>query len=351
MNRRNFLRTSSVAAAAVATGPMLFGTQDKAGTKTARIGSGEFVYECNHAWGTLPEGYAWQTTHNVAVDAGGLVYITHQGIGKLMDTVLVFDSTGKFVRSFGKEFHGGGHGIDIRKEGSEEFLYLTNTWKNPKVMKTTLKGEVVWSMNRPKIKEYEDPKANYSPTNIAFTPDGGFWIGDGYGSHYLMKYATGDAGEPTSVIGGKGMVDGKFQTPHGNWTDLRDPKHPKLIVCDRANGRLQSFTLDGKHLSTTEKGTVLFPAHIDIQGKLMLVADLHARLTILDEAGKVLAQIGDDPEWRKTVLDGMKVRRDAKLWQAGKFVHPHDACFDAKGNIFVAEWVEGGRISYLTKVS
>ena len=45
-----------------------------------------------------------------------------------MDTVLVFDPKGKFVRSFGKEWHGGGHGIDIRKEGSEEFIYLSNTW-------------------------------------------------------------------------------------------------------------------------------------------------------------------------------------------------------------------------------
>ena len=45
-----------------------------------------------------------------------------------MDTVLVFDPKGKFVRSFGKEWHGGGHGIEIRKEGSEEFIYLSNTW-------------------------------------------------------------------------------------------------------------------------------------------------------------------------------------------------------------------------------
>lgn len=351
VNRRDFLRTGTVAAAAAATGPMLLGTEDKAGTKTPRVGSGDYVYECNHAWGTLPDGYSWQTTHNVAVDEAGLVYVTHQGIGKLMDTVLVFDGTGKFVRSFGKAWHGGGHGIDIRKEGSEEFLYLTNTWKNPKVVKATLKGETVWSLNRPKIKEYDDPKAAYNPTNIAFTPDGGFWIGDGYGSHYLLKYASGQPGEPTMVIGGKGAAEGQFATPHGNWTDLRTPNHPKLVVCDRANGRLQTFTPEGKHLNTSSKGTVLFPAHIDIQGKLMLVADLHARLTLLDTDGKVLAHLGDDAEWRKTVLDGFKVRKDAKLWQPGKFVHPHDACFDAKGNIFVAEWVEPGRVSYLTKVS
>jgi len=328
---------------------MLLGTQDKTGTKTPRVGSGEHTYECNHAWAKLPEGIEWQTTHNVAVDAAGLVYVTQQGIGRKMDTVLVFDDTGKFVRSFGRDWHGGGHGIDIRKEGSEEFLYLTNTWTTPKVMKTTLKGEVVWLKHRPNIKEYENPAAPYSPTNIAFLPDGGFWIGDGYGSHFLMRYGP-NAAEPIEVIGGKGTADGKFTTPHGNWTDLRDPNRPKLVVCDRANGRLQTFTADGKHLSTTAKGAVLFPAHIDIRGKLMLVADLHARVSIFDENDKLVVHLGDDPEWRKIVLDGFKVRKDAKLWEAGKFVHPHDACFDAKGNIFVAEWVDGGRVTHLTKV-
>jgi len=28
---------------------------------------------------------------------------------------------------------------------------------------------------------------------------------------------------------------------------------------------------------------------------------------------------------------------------AGKFVHPHDACFDKDGNIYVVEWVSTGR--------
>ena len=38
---------------------------------------------------------------------------------------MVFDPEGKFVRSFGKEYHGGGHGIDIREENGQEFLYLS----------------------------------------------------------------------------------------------------------------------------------------------------------------------------------------------------------------------------------
>ena len=37
--------------------------------------------------------------------------------------------------------------------------------------------------------------------------------------------------------------------------------------------------------------------------------------------------------------------------EPGKFIHPHDACFDAQGNIFVVEWVEVGRVTKLRKVS
>ena len=128
MNRRHFLKTSAVAAAATASsGPHLLGVNRRTDDTHPIVGGGAFQYECHHNWGKLPASIAWQTTHGTAVDSQGLVYITHQGVGKnVMDTVVVFDDKGKYVRSFGKEWHGGGHGIDIRKEGGEEFIYLSH---------------------------------------------------------------------------------------------------------------------------------------------------------------------------------------------------------------------------------
>jgi DNA-binding beta-propeller fold protein YncE len=356
MNRRQFLKSSAAATAAtVSAGPMILGAQDKAGSKLPRVGAGEHTYECHHNWGKLPNGLEWQTTHNVAVDSQGLVYITHQGIGKKeIDTTFVFDPSGQFVRSFGKEWWGGGHGIDIRKDDSEEFLYLTNTWKSPKVVKATLKGEVVWKKERPEAKEYENPKATYNPTNVAFCPDGSFFVGDGYGSNYMLKYDKD--GKLLKVFGGAGSEPGKFRTPHGNWVDTRDPAKPVLVVCDRANARLQTFTLDGDYISMTEKGTVLFPAHIDIRGDVMLVPDLHARISLFGKDNKPIVHLGDDDAWRERVVGSLgkkgmpAVRAQPKEWAPGKFVHPHDACFDKDGNIFVAEWVSTGRITLLKKV-
>jgi hypothetical protein len=348
MNRREFLSTTvATVAATAATGPMILGAEDKAGAKAKRMGSGAHVFEVTHGWGTLPKDMDWQTTHNIAVDSAGHVYITHQGIGKVMDTVLVFDDKGKFVHSFGKEWHGGGHGVDVRKEGSEEFLYVTNTWKSPKVVKTTLKSEIVWKLERPETPAYADPKVTYNPTNVAFAPDGSFFVGDGYGQgSQILKY--GMDGKLLKSFGKSGTGEGQFRTPHGNWVDNRDPKKPTLVVCDRANARLQTFTLDGEFLSMTKKGDILFPANADTQGKLMLISDLHARLTIIDEKGE-FTHLGYEPEWTARVLKE-NLRSKPKEWVDGKFIHPHDACFDASGNILVAEWVDGGRVAMLKKV-
>ena len=358
MNRRNFLRTS---AAAAASGPILLGMTARADEAHPVIGSGEHRYQCDHAWGELPPDYAWQTTHNVALDSQGMVYITHQGIGTKMDTVLVFDAKGKFVRSFGKEWHGGGHGIEIRKEGSDEFIYLCNTWTpKMKLVKTDLKGKVVWEKGRPECKEYEprpdakDPNKtitpNYNPTNISWLPDGGFTVGDGYGSSYMLNFDK-DA-KLVKVYGGGGNALGKLSTPHGNWLDARNKDKPVIVVCDRANARLQWFDLEGNAIAASKsKELVLFPAHAKTRGDIVLVPDLHARVSILDKENKAIVNLGDDEEWRKKVLDGFKIRSQPKEWVAGKFVHPHDACFDKDGNIFVVEWVSTGRVTFLKKVA
>jgi len=80
----------------------------------------------------------------------------------------------------------------------------------------------------------------------------------------------------------------------------------------------------------------------------MLVPELKARLSILDRENRVVACLGVDVQ---RISGDREIRNDEKKWIDGKFVHPHDACFDREGNIFVAEWVASGRITKLTKVS
>ena len=359
LNRRSFVKTTAAASAAIAgSSPLILGAQDKAGSKEVTVGSGEHTYRCEHFWGhdALPNGHEFgNASHGVTIDKTGLIYITHSG---RPGSVYVFDADGKFVKSLAN-FHAtkkknvstaSGHGIDIREEDGEEFLYVSASNANMTFAKMSLSGELVWQRGKKEIMEhagFDLKKTRYRPTNISFRPDGGYYLGDGYGSAYLYEYNAKN--EFVRAIGGPGTDDGKFRTPHGQWLDDRDGT-PKLVVADRANARLQWFDMDGKHLRTQDG--FLFPADIDSQGDLLLVPDLHARITLLDKDNQVITHLGDDAEWRKRVLDKSEsMRTSPQKWQAGKFVHPHDACFDADGNIFVAEWVRGGRVTKLTKVS
>jgi hypothetical protein len=73
----------------------------------------------------------------------------------------------------------------------------------------------------------------------------------------------------------------------------------------------------------------------------------------LDRDHKTIATIGDDQQRileDKQTSKGFTIRTDENRWQQGKFVHPHDACFDLNGDIYVAEWVATGRITKLTRV-
>jgi hypothetical protein len=351
MQRREFLKTGAAIGAATfsqATSPLFLGATNKSESKNPIIGQGEHKYECLHGWGKLPSNLKWETTHGVTIDDDGFVYIKQQGNNQpkdAIDTIVVFDKDGKFVRSFGKGYYPGGHGIDIRKEGGEQFLYLCDI-HNRQVIKTNLKGEEVWKLDYPKEPNVYKNKEGYRPTNVAFAPDGGFYVADGYGSNYIHQYDK-DA-KWVRTWGGGGDKPGQMNTPHGIWLDDRKGREASLVVADRANARLQYFTLDGKHIGFVKD--VLFPAHFDIRGDVLLVPDLHARVSLFDKGNKPIVHLGDDAEWIAEVKK-FKVRSDEKLWKPGKFVHPHDACFDKDGNIYVVEWVQTGRVTLLKHVS
>lgn len=361
VSRRRFVSSLAAATATFAAPSIL--TAQKTDPKNPVVGEGQHRYEVLHDWAKLPSQYTWQTTHNVAVDRDNNLYVIHEGRENLKDhpSIFVFDPQGRFIRAFGNQFQGGGHGLEVRTEGNEQFLYVTGYQQLKNFAKLTLKGEVVWEKRAPMesglYPEGEDTKPTkrwgrdaFMPTNFAFLPDGGFYLADGYGSFRIHRYDRN--GVWLSMFGEPGTGDGQFNTSHGIWVDNRPGRTPSVVVCDRANKRLQWFTLDGRHLETLDG--FLLPANIDSHGSVLMVPDLQARVTLLDINNKVITHLGEDPEWREEVLkDGLKLRGqpNGEGWVSGKFLHPHDACFDPQGNIFVAEWVHSGRISKLRKLS
>lgn len=355
-SRRQFLAKSSL----VALGSVNLLTTSKGASGPKVVGEGEHRYEVLHDWAKLPDKFDWQITHNVAVDSQNRLYVIHEGDHARQDhpAIFVFDENGDFIKAFGSQFQGGGHGLEVRKEAEGEFLYVTGYQMLKTFAKLTLDGKTVWQKFAPMESgiyakgEATKPEKvwgrdRFMPTNFAFLEDGGFFLSDGYGAHTVHRYDA--KGEWVGMIGSSGSESGQFNTPHGLWIDDRDGGEAKLVVADRANKRLQWFSFDGDHLRTLD-GFIL-PANLDRRGDVLLIPDLSARISLLVGKDTIL-HLGEDPEWRKLVTkDKNAMRRDPDQWVSGKFIHPHDACFDAEGNIFVAEWVATGRVTKLRRLS
>jgi len=338
ISRRKFLAVSGAATAWAA-----FPSIAKAQTTTRPIlGTGEHTYECVHDWLTPPSNIKFGDTHGLALDHHGNIYVAHTvGSGSVgSDAVLVYDQKGKFMKSWGADFRGGAHGLDLRKEGSEEFLYHCDT-RRRKVVKTTLDGEVLWETGVPLESGVYADESHWCPTNVAFHPDGDLYVGDGYGSSYIHRY--GSDGSYKGVVIKPGSDAGFVREPHGLWVDTRNHT-PKLVVADRANHRLQEFDLDGKHLGFVTEG-MRRPCHVHYNHGLALVPDLDSIVTILDKDNKVVAALGDG------IKEGELRDVPREKFVPGKFVHPHAAIWINKRDIVVVEWVPIGRVTLLRRVS
>jgi hypothetical protein len=347
--RRSFLIQSSAAGLAAALPrPAYLQASDKSGTRLPVMGTGMHTYECVHDWLVPPQGMVWGDTHGLCQDAQGNIYVAHTVHKSSMrgEAIVVFDEKGQFIRAFGEGFRGGAHGMKLRREGNAEFLYHSDI-NRCRVVKTTLIGGEVWVHGYPREdSSYGERPIEFVPTNVAFAPNGDFYVGDGYGSSHVLHYSL--AGKFLGEVGQPGHGDGEFETPHGLWIDPRGEK-PVLAVADRGNRRIQTFSLDGSHLRTIkDESRLRMPCNFHTQGEWMVCPDLDSQVCILDREHKVVAQLGDG----KVENGGVGSRRDQSRSQftAGKFITPHDAIFLHNGDILVAEWLPIGRLTLLRRV-
>jgi hypothetical protein len=364
VSRRSFVKATAGVAAALAA-PAILRADDKAGDKPVILGKGEHTYELVPGWGQLPDGKKYGNTHAVVESQDGRIFIHNES--PTGDATCVFDADGKFIKSWGKQFADGAHGMDIRTEGSEEFLYLAPT-KMHKVFKTTLDGEVLMELDYPRlamhqesggdVPDYQDKEITerggkkrlkkaeefYVPTFIALAPNGDFYVTDGYGSNYVHRYNL--KGEYVQSWGGTGKEPGRMNCPHGIWCDTRDPQNPVIVVADRANVRLQRFTLDGKLIDIVTD-ELRAPCHFSQRGTDLLIPDLKGRVTIIDKDNKLITHLGDNPDPKKWANHGVK---PAEL-TPGVFCTPHGATWDHAGNAYIVEWLPYGRVSKLKRVT
>ena len=302
------------------------------------LGKDHHTYEWLHDWMKLPVGMQLGSCHGgICFDSHGYIYLNTE----TENAVMVFDSDGKFVRAFGNDYKEGSHGMMIRKEGKDEYIYITHQNRN-ELIKLTLKGEQVWTRGFPEQLGVYKEAREYKPTAIAFAPTGDFYVADGYGKFWVHHYKAN--GDYLRSWGGKGSEPGKLNNPHGIWVDTRG-KTSVVVVADRGNHRLQFFSLDGQHQGFVTEGMRL-PSNMDQRGSDLAVADLAGKVTILDKDNKVISELGDNPDSKMRATN--KITPD--LRREGVFVSPHAVRWDKHGNLYVHEWLLSGRVTKLRRV-
>ena len=157
--------------------------------------------------------------------------------GKKADPLIVFDSKGKYLRSWGKGMFGNPHGLRVDREGN---VFVTDNGDH-QVMKFTRDGKLLFTLGV-KGKAATDNKTFNRPTDIAFAKNGDFYISDGYGNSRVVKFSK--EGKYLLDWGKRGTGPGEFNTPHSVAVDSKG----MVYVSDRENNRIQIFDPNGKFL-------------------------------------------------------------------------------------------------------
>lgn len=342
INRRRFIMSFGASLVAATASPQsLLADRAKTG-KPVVVGKGDHTYEWVNDWMKLPTGMELGSCHGgIVIDSQGRILLNTD----TENSVMIFDPEGKFVKAWGRDFKGGCHGMMIRREGKNEFLYLTHTARH-ELIKVSLDGEQIWTRGYPKEPNIYKEASEYKPTGVAFAPNGDIYVTDGYGKFFVHHYNP--QGEYIRSWGGKGSGDGsepgQLNNPHGIWVDSRR-KTPIVVVADRGNKRLQTFTLDGKHTGFVIDEMRL-PSNMDQRGGDLVVADLAGKVTILDKNNKVVTHLGDNTDPKKRATNKIPPGE----WTDGVFISPHCPRWDKKGNLYVHEWLTSGRVTKLKRV-
>ncbi|MEZ6140203.1 MAG: 6-bladed beta-propeller [Zavarzinella sp.] len=171
-----------------------------------------------------------------------------------------------------------------------------------------------------------------NPTDVAVAPNGDIYVVDGYGSQKVHRFDKNF--KLLKTIGKRGNKQGEFNVCHGIWINTIK-KEPEVYIADRANNRIEVYSLELEYKRSIPG--VRLPCCFYQHDGQIIIPELGARVSILDENDKLVTNMGDGAEAKTKFKTPDKTPQEF-------FVAPHALCTDSQGSIYVLEWVPFGRV-------
>jgi peptidylamidoglycolate lyase len=341
MKRRNFIKNTAMATLAL---PYL-GKDQKFSHETI-LGHNNKRYRINTRWSQADVSRnPVNDCHEMVQDQKGRILLL---TNETKNNVLIYDKNGKLLDSWGTKYPGA-HGLTLFNENGTDVLFICDNNRH-QVIKTTIDGRVLMTLDYPKETGQYTKADEYVPTETAIAPNGDIYVADGYGKDFIIQYDAN--GRYIRHFGGRFTADGKtadglsngfLQNAHGVTLDARDPKNPCLMVTSREQNAFKRFDLEGKYLETIHlpgawvcrpviRGEYLYAAVLQSSSKLWAQSGF---VTILDKNNRVISNLaGSEPTYTGPKPD--------EMYQTIKaFEYPHDVCVDDEENLYVAQWNSG----------
>jgi len=212
-------------------------------------------YRPDYTWGDLPDGRSWGAVSAMYPSPDGNLWVAERCgqnscVGSGVDPVLLLDTDGNVLRSFGAGMIAWPHGMFVEPNGN---LWITDASAagaeelglGHAVHKFSPTGQLLLTIGVPG--EPGDPPARVTrPNDVLVAPDGSIFIADGHGPqgpNRVMKYAAD--GTYLTTIGESGYGPGQFLEPHALAMDSQG----RLFVADRYNNRIQILSQDGDFIA------------------------------------------------------------------------------------------------------
>jgi hypothetical protein len=254
-------------------------------------------------------------------------------------SVIVFAPDGSVVREFPPEF-AGIHALTLVEEAGEEFLLGAHLPGN-RVVKLTLEGRVIWSLECPSASGLYARREDFKSTAVVAAPDASIFVADGYGASVIHQFDP--RRRYMKSFGGAEAGVGQLRNCHGLALDGRG-EEPRLLVCDRRNRRLVDYDLRGRFIGVLADN-LRRPCSVTFCGDFVAVAELEGRVSVLDREHRHVSVLGDNSD--PSLWANYEVA--AAQWCPGIFNSPHSVCFDHAGNVLVQERNRTGRQTKLLR--